>query len=164
MTNNSNDVNSQVHFKRLGRELAMQFLFQVDLTKMNDERMLDLFWEQAEECGKFPVNRVYRKGREYAEKIIGFILTDWERIDKLILEKSEKWNLDRMAAVDRNIMRVAICEMLFFPDVPPIVSINEAVGISKIYSSEKSGVFINGLLNAVKDDQGRPAREAVDKL
>lgn len=165
MTTNSNsDINSQVHFKRLGRELAMQFLFQVDLTETNDEKMLDLFWEQAEASGKFPGNRIFRKGREYAEKIIGFILADREKIDNIILAKSEKWNLDRMAAVDRNIMRVAVAEMLNLPDVPPIVSINEAVGISKIYSSEKSGVFINGLLNAIKDDLDRPAREAVEKI
>jgi len=142
----------------------MQYLFQVDLTEASDEKMLPLFWEQAEASGKFPGNRIFRKGREYAEKIIEFILTDREKIDNLILAKSEKWNLDRMAAVDRNIMRVAVAEMLNMPDVPPIVSINEAVGISKIYSSEKSGVFINGLLNAIKDDLDRPAREAVEKI
>ena len=161
---NSSEINSQVHFKRLGRELAMQFMFQEDLAETSDDRMLALFWEQAEESGKFPGNRIFRKGREYAEKLIKLIRDDRERIDKMILSKSEKWNLDRMATVDRNIMRVAVCEMLHLADVPPIVSINEAVGISKIYGAEKSGTFINGLLNAIKDDLDRPAREAVDKV
>ena len=69
-----------------------------------------------------------------------------------------------MALVDRNVMRVATYEMLFVPDVPPIVSINEAVEIARDYSGQKSGNFINGVLNGIKDSLDRPAREAVDKL
>lgn len=158
------EVNNQVHFKRLGRELAMQFLFQYDLNSDIDHDMIEIFWSQAEESGKFPHNRIFRKGREYADMLIRGIIDNCKLIDDTILSKSEKWDLKRMAVVDRNIMRVAVYEMLFVADVPPVVSINEAVGISKIYSSDKSGPFINGLLNAVKDGLDRPAREAVDKL
>jgi len=158
------EINSQSHFKRLGRELAMQYLFETDLNRESDAQLLSDFWEQAEESGKFPHNRIFRKGREYAEELINGIIEHQAEIDKVILEKSEKWNLDRMPVVDRNIMRVAIYEMFYVPGVPPVVSINEAVGISKNYSTEKSGQFINGLLNSVKDDLDRPAREAVDKL
>ncbi|MBN2640161.1 MAG: transcription antitermination factor NusB [Victivallales bacterium] len=163
MSKNS-DISNQVHFKRLGRELAMQFLFQVDLNIEIEEEMIEAFWEQAEESGKFPHNRVFRKGREYAETLIHGIVEHRKTIDDMILSKSEKWDLRRMAVVDRNIMRVAVYEMLFVADVPPVVSINEAVGISRLYSSDQSGPFINGLLNAVKDGLDRPAREAVDKL
>lgn len=161
---NQTEINSQVHFKRLGRELAMQFMFQDDLNEEMDETLIGMFWEQAKESEKFPENRIFRKGREYAENMIRGIIANREAIDKLILSKSEKWDLTRMAAVDRNIMRVAVYEMLYMPDIPPVVSINEAVGIAKIYSSEKSGQFINGLLNAIKDELPRPPRKAVDKL
>jgi len=160
----STEINSQSHFKRLGRELAMQYLFQTDLNGEDNKLLLSEFWQQADESGKFPQNRIFRKGREYAEELIAGIIEHKDEIDKVILEKSEKWNLDRMPIVDRNIMRVAIYEMFYVAEVPPVVSINEAVGISKDYSTEKSGPFINGLLNSVKDDLDRPAREAVDKL
>lgn len=161
---NSSDINSQSHFKRLGRELAMQYLFQADINDCTTEVMLYDFWKQAEESEKFPTNRIFRKGREYAEKLIEGICQHKDRIDEMILSKSEKWDMERMPIVDRNIMRVAIYEMLFVPEVPPVVSINEAVGISKTYSTEKSGPFINGLLNSIKDDLDRPAREAVSSL
>ena len=69
-----------------------------------------------------------------------------------------------MSIVDRNIMRVGIYEMLFVADVPPIVSINEAVGIARDYSGEQSGNFINGVLNGLKDTLTRPSRDAVKEL
>jgi N utilization substance protein B len=66
-----------------------------------------------------------------------------------------------MAIVDRNIMRIATYEMLFCPDIPPVVSINEAVEIAKSFGGEESGSFINGILNGIKDSLARPAREAM---
>ena len=116
----STEINSQSHFKRLGRELAMQYLFQSDLNAAEEDGqlMLSEFWAQADESGKFPHNRIFRKGREYAEELIAGILDHKEEIDKVILDKSEKWNLDRMPIVDRNIMRVAIYEMLYVAEVP----------------------------------------------
>jgi transcription antitermination protein NusB len=86
-----------------------------------------------------------------------------DRIDELIREHVEKWELDRIAVLDRLIMRQAICEILFFPDIPPKVTINEAIEIAKKYSTEKSDKFINGVLDAVlhrqvtKDSPGTPA-------
>ena len=92
------------------------------------------------------------------------IFTNITEIDEAINEKATKWDLNRMALVDRNILRVATYEMLFIPDVPPVVSINEAVEIARDYSGQKAGNFINGVLNGIKDSLDRPAREAVDKL
>lgn len=155
----------QLHSKRVGRELAMQFLFQNDLNQIEPTREnLDGFYEEAGVTLGLPANRVFRKGHEYADILIHGILEHQSQIDETLRQFSEKWDLGRMAIVDRNIMRVAVYEMLFVPDVPPVVSINEAVGIARDYSGEKSGNFINGVLNGIKDTLKRPARDAVKEL
>ena len=74
--------------------------------------------------------------------------------------QSENWDFARLATVDRNVMRVAVFEMLFKDDVPPVVSINEAVEIAMDYSGEKAGSFINGVLNGVKNNLSRSPRES----
>jgi N utilization substance protein B len=80
-----------------------------------------------------------------------------ERLDLLIRKHAEKWELERIAALDRIILRIAICELLFFDDIPPKVTINEAIEIAKKYSTAKSDKFINGILDAVlrKDVTGQ---------
>lgn len=164
MNNNDKKTSKRrlpVHFKRMGRELAMQFLFQSDVAGDNNDSNLELFWEQAESSGEFPQNRIFRKAREYAEKIIRGVQENIATIDAEIEKHSEKWNLQRMAVVDRNVMRIAVYEMHFCLDVPPVVSIDEAVEIAKDFSSEKSSLFINGILNGIKDGLDRPAREAL---
>ena len=145
------------HYKRLGRELAMQFLFQNDVrgAELSDEACRQFFWAQAEDSGAFPVNRQFRKGRIYAERLIEGVLGHLEKIDGLIVAHSEKWDLKRMAVVDRNVMRIAVYEMLCCPEVPPLVSINEAIEIAKDFGSEKSGGFINGVLNGAMIAVGR---------
>jgi transcription antitermination factor NusB len=70
-------------------------------------------------------------------------------IDKLIAEKVKRWELSRIAMVDRNILRLAICELLHFPDIPQKVSINEAIELAKTYSTKESGRFVNGILDSV---------------
>ncbi len=155
----------RMHAKRLGRELAMQFLFQHGFSEEGDlQKAWDKFFEQASFEHNLKDNRFARKGREYAQELLKGIMEEIAAIDAVINEKAQKWDLNRMALVDRNIMRVAAYEMLFIPDVPPVVSINEAVEIARDYSGEKAGNFINGVLNGIKDSLDRPAREAVDKL
>jgi len=141
-----------IHFKRMGRELAMQYLFQCDVNgEVAKVDTLSLFWEQAETSGSFPENRHFRKAKVYAEKLITGVANNLPQIDGTIAEFSEKWELERMAVVDRNILRVAIFELTGCPDIPPLVSIDEAIEISKEFGAEKSGMFINGILNGVKD-------------
>lgn len=142
-----------LHFKkRLGRELAMQFLFQCDVAGMdNFAESLENFWNQAELSDEFPDQRTYRKARAYAEKVIAGVCEHEADIDRIISEVSDRWDISRMPVVDRNIIRVAVFELYYCPDIPVLVSIDEAIEIAKDYSSSKSGVFINGLLNAVKD-------------
>lgn len=155
----------RMHAKRLGRELTMQFLFQHGFSEeTNLESAWEDFFEQASFEHDLKENRFARKGKEYAQVLIKGIFEKIDEIDVVINENAKKWDFDRMALVDRNILRVASYEMLFVPDVPPIVSINEAVEIARDYSGEKAGNFINGVLNAIKDSLDRPAREAVDKL
>lgn len=159
--------NTKMHAKRLGRELAMQFLFQNDLTGENgnpDETTWQRFVEQASDAHQIGQNRQARKGFEYAAALIAGIKSHLHEIDLKIIERSDKWDWPRMALVDRNVMRVAVYEMLFVPDVPPIVSINEAVEVVRDYSGEKAGNFINGILDSIKDTLSRPAREPVEKL
>ncbi len=140
------------HFKRLGRELAMQFLFQCDVAGMSDfAESLDNFWTQAENSGEFPTDRIFRKARSYAEKIIAGVYEHENEINEKIIAVSDKWDISRMPVVDRNIIRVAIFELYYCPDIPAVVSIDEAIEIAKDFSSGKSGLFINGLLNTLKD-------------
>lgn len=141
-----------LHFKRLGRELAMQFLFQCDVAGMDDfAQSLENFWLQAEHSGEFPTNRIFRKARAYAEKIIAGVCEHETEIDQIIRDLSDRWDISRMPVVDRNIIRVGIFELYYCPDIPALVSIDEAIEIARDYSSAQSGNFINGLLNAVKD-------------
>jgi transcription antitermination protein NusB len=147
-----------IHFKRMGRELAMQYLFQCDVNgEPAKQETMTIFWEQAESSGAFPENRHFRKAKAYAEKLIVGVTNDLPKIDGTIAEFSEKWELERMAVVDRNILRVAIFELTSCPDIPPLVSIDEAIEISKEFGAEKSGMFINGILNGVKDSVKKAA-------
>ena len=139
----------------------MQYLFNTDIKGPDSPGEYTLFWEGIREQLELEDDRFFRKARKYAERLVIGIKENVEEIDKIISSFSEKWDINRMAIVDRNIIRVAVYEMKFSPDIPPVVSIDEAVGIAKEFSSEKSGLFINGILNAVKDSL--PPAEAVEK-
>lgn len=141
------------HFKRLGRELAMQFLYQCEIAGEEDiAEKLANFWNQAELSGKFAEGRIFRKGRAYAEKLISGVLEKKEHIDSVLEKFSRQWDISRMPVVDKNIMRVAIFELENCPDIPAAVSIDEAIEIAKEFGSERSGLFINGILNSVKGE------------
>ena len=96
--------------------------------------------------------------RVFAEPLIRGTLEHQAELDERIKQYAKNWDLHRMAVVDRNILRLAIYEMLYRDDIPPVVSINEAVDIAKKFSTEDSGKFVNGILDKVKGDLLRPAR------
>jgi len=147
-----NEKNMQLHYKRVGREFAMQFLFQVDVVDVEDRaKALEIFWMQVEDSDILPMNRIYRKGREFAENIIEGVSANVQVIDEAIEEASNSWKIDRMVVVDKNLMRIAVFEMMFCEDVPAPVSIDEAIEIAKDFSDEKSAKFINGILNKIKE-------------
>ena len=110
--------------------------------------------------GGEPVNKVKEdllvsvKGEdniEFANNLIDYVLENETLIDEYILGKVVNWELERMALIDHIVMRMAIAELLYFPDIPPKVSINEAIDISKEYCTRNSGKFVNGILDAVLD-------------
>ncbi|MCS7048986.1 MAG: transcription antitermination factor NusB [Verrucomicrobiae bacterium] len=138
--------------RRHGRELAVQCLYQVDLTGDASEEALAGFWETQED--------VPPATRRFAEELIRGVLEQRAVLDEKISRYAEHWDLERIAVVDRNILRLAIYEMMFRNDIPPVVSINEAIEIAKKYSTRESGAFVNGILDRIKFDLPRPARTA----
>lgn len=137
----------------------MQYLFRCDMRhELPDAVTFGLFFDQIRAEHDLKENRLGRKAREYAEKLYLTVALNGEEIDATIRKRTENWDLERISLVDRNIMRIAVAEMLYMEDVPPVVSIDEAVGIARDYSGEEAGNFINGVLNGVKDTLKRNPR------
>lgn len=160
--------------RREARERAVQFLFQHDLNPPeNLDDALNQFWDGqrnaaiADEKGgahwgqshELPPPTVEEaEVRLFADPLIRGVVQFRDEIDTTIKKHAQNWDLHRMAAVDRNILRLAIFEMLHRDDIPPVVSINEAVDIAKKFSTQDSGKFVNGLLDKVKGELMRSAR------
>lgn len=134
--------------RRKAREAALQFLFQDDFTSANELSLEDLEHRFALFCGLYQVNK---KAREYTQVLLQSTLGHQEKIDELIRKCAKNWRLERISITDRNLLRIAVSEMLYSKDVPHQVAINEAVEIAKRYGSEESPAFINGILDAVKN-------------
>src|SRR5580700_7613955 len=137
--------------RRIARELAVQFLYQFDLSGGSLEEAVPLFWQTQSEVGD--------DGRKFTEELIHGVVERRAVIDERIAKYTDNWDLPRIAAVDRNILRLAMYEMLFRDDIPPVVSINEAVDIAKKFSTGESGAFVNGILDKIKAELMRPARD-----
>lgn len=160
--------------RREARERAVQFLFQHDLNPPEDlERALDEFWENqraaaiaderagahwGQEVDLPPPTAEESETRLFADPLIRGVLEHREAIDEKIRTNAKNWEFHRIAAVDRNVMRLSIYEMLFRQDIPPVVSINEAVDIAKKFSTQDSGKFVNGILDKVRGEVLRAAR------
>ena len=160
--------------RRLARERAVQFLFQCDLNPPEDlDEALDRFWDSqrasviAEEKGPAtwgqkiqipPPTAEETALRTFTDALVRGTLSHRETIDAEIIKHARNWDLHRMAVVDRNVLRLAIFEMQHREDIPPVVSINEAVDLAKRYSTEDSGRFVNGILDKVRGELMRPAR------
>lgn len=137
--------------RRDGREAAVQFLFQHDLQKGEPaQELLEPFWQ---------LRPAAPNTRLFSDELIRGVLENREAIDAQIRKTTANYELDRIAAVDRNILRVAIFEMLFAKDVPPIVCINEAIEIAKRFGSEDSGRFINGILDRTRKEMTKSKTE-----
>jgi transcription antitermination protein NusB len=139
----------KVNGRRETREWIVQFLFQLDFNPEPIDIALQDFWEE-----KTPIARE----KTYAEEIIKGVVQRKDELDEKLSQYATRWNSDRMGAVDRTVMRVALFEMLYRDDVPPVVSINEAVHFAKDFSSFQSGRFVNGVLDRIRKEIDRPAR------
>lgn len=130
--------------RRKSRELALQALYQGELA--GQENLLDF----EEFCAHFQVNK---KSILYAKKLLEGVQDKENEINQLISRYAENWRIERMSVIDRSILRLAVYEVNFLDDVPVSVAINEAVEIAKRYSTDDSGPFINGILDAMAKEK-----------
>ncbi len=165
MTIDNTQNTPRIHHRHLGRELAMQMLFQHDLSECNtDGEAIEKLRLQLETVEQMPDKKTCRRARKYAEELVTGVIKNLAEIDKDIADHASGWEMDRMALVDINIMRVSIYEMRHVAKVPPVVSIDEAASIARDFCNPDSIDFICGLLNSIKDTLDRPDREAVTEL
>ena len=137
--------------RRDARELALQALYQVDMAAGEDPgRSLAVFWAH------FPREDEVER---FARELVAGVLERRERIDALIAECAEHWRLPRLSRVDLSLLRLATFELLGRADIPPSVTINEAVEIARRFGSEDSAAFVNGVLDAIATTLGVKARE-----
>ena len=135
--------------RRKARELALQLLYQLDVQgEERAEPHLDDFWQ------RHPVDR---EAREFAESLVRGTKSHEAEIDALIARYAEHWELERMAVVDRNLLRQGIFELLWESGVPPKVAINEALEVAKKFSTQESSRFINGILDRIHKQEKAPA-------
>lgn len=127
--------------RRKSRELAMQMLFQADIGRQNPDEVRKTFWQAREELDP--------DTRGFAEDLFRVATQRQAEIDAAIEKHSKNWRLVRMPAVDRNLLRMAIAELLGFPGTPAPIVIDEALEIARRYSGPESVDFLNGLLDAI---------------
>ncbi len=140
--------------RRENRMTAVQFLYSYE---MNPPEVLRdgirVFFESREQP---------REYYQFAEELVNGVIENQDEVDGAIRRYAQNWKFERIAKVDLSILRLAIHEMLHRMDIPPIVSINEAIELSKIFSNQDSKRFINGILDRMKTELNRPLREASD--
>ena len=145
------DNKKKVNGRRQTREWIIQFLFQLDFNPEPVDSALQDFWQEKDPSESEKI---------YAEEIIKGVHQRTEELDDRLSQYAKRWDSERMVAVDRTVMRIALFEMLYREDIPPVVSINEAVHFAKDFSSFQSGRFVNGVLDRIRRDLDRPARTA----
>jgi len=133
--------------RRKAREYALQMLFRHDFV---GDRPGVLFAED-----QLPDKKPDKEIQQFSRELVSGTLQHLEEIDRVVQEAAENWKMDRMAAVDRNILRCAVYEILYRKEIPAAVTINEALEIAKKFSSLESASFINGLLDKIAHVHGK---------
>jgi transcription antitermination factor NusB len=129
--------------RTMAREFAVQVLYQIDITHDKCEAALGSFWVGQEK-------EIEEQVKLFTQDLVQGTIEHVAAIDKVIMQYANNWQLKRMAVVDRNILRMGCYEILYREDIPPKVSINEAVELAKRYSGPEAGKFVNGILDKVK--------------
>jgi N utilization substance protein B len=129
--------------RRKSREFAMQMLYQWEICKYAPAQVQATF---------FADNKADADVEGFARELFEGAVNDIERLDRLVREHADNWRLERMAAVDRNILRVALYELLHHPETPPAAVINEALEIARRFSTGDSVEFVNGVLDAIRKE------------
>lgn len=131
------------------REFALQVLYEMDITRDTYDIALSNFWQsQGQEA---PLEDL----KNFAVELVRGVTQNLKLIDEKISQYATNWQLERMAVVDRNIMRIGCFELLFRDDIPPKVSINEAVELAKKYSDPEAGKFVNAILDKIKTEKDK---------
>ncbi len=130
---------SQIFKRRLVRERVLQALYAFELNKEGLQALTGALLADIDDTSD----------HEFGEALINRTLIHEKEIDKLIMSRVDNWEMNRIALLDKLLLRMGLCELIYFPDIPPKVTINECIEIGKIYSTAGSGKFINGILDAV---------------
>lgn len=138
------------------RECALQMLFAYDLVKLSSEDLLKNYWDELGETA------IDDKTRKFANQLVQGVVSNLEAIDNCIRNRAEHWRIERMAIVDRNVLRLAVSEFLY-QDTPNNVAINEALEVARRFSTYEATQFINGVLDALKQDLETPNSDAASK-
>lgn len=131
--------------RRKGRELAVQALYQIELTGESSAAVLRLFFERAEASAH---------AKEFAAALVGGVRAQQPRLDELIAQASRNWRFERLSRVDLNILRLAAYELSQTPNVPTSVVIDEAIEIARRFGTEESAEFVNGILDQIAGELG----------
>jgi N utilization substance protein B len=126
--------------RRAARKAALQVLFQIDMGKVSLAEAISFVEEE---------NGLNEKQREFLSALVKGVIDNFDEINGIIKEVAIDWDIDRMAAVDRNILRLALYEICYSNEVPPNVATNEGIELGKTFSTDESGKFINGILGKV---------------
>jgi len=143
--------------RRKGRELALQILYQWDIHR-NTAGWLEDFWTQ---------NPAHSEAKTFAEALVNGVITHADELDGLLGRYAEHWTVHRMAITDRTVLRMAVYELLYMPEVPARVTLNEAIEVVKLFGDEQSGSFVNGILDCILREDSRlqsKAREAITSV
>jgi len=132
------------------RECALKILYAIDITNEEPKKCINIFWQNHD-----PVEAEIKA---FADLLVMGVCSNKDLIDKLITAYATNWQLKRMAVIDRNVLRFAAYELLFMEEVPPKVSINEAIDIAKKYGDKDSGKFVNGILDKINKTEGKISR------
>lgn len=133
---------NKISKRRYIREKVLQILYAYELNNQSLTETMNLILKDVKDS----------REREFAELLTSRVITNKGEIDKKITLFVDNWEMSRVALIDKLLLRMGLCEILFFPDIPPKVSINETIEIAKIFSTVGSGKFINGILDAILSD------------
>ena len=140
------------------RQLALQILYKIDITHDNSSASLESFWQSQ-------AQKIDLTIKQFSLELVKGIQEHCQIIDNKIAKYAKNWELKRMAVVDRNILRQACFELLYRPDIPPKVAINEAIELAKRFSGVEAGKFVNGILDKIREDiaKSHPVRNLAQK-
>jgi transcription antitermination protein NusB len=130
---------SQVFKRRIVREKVLQILYAYELNRESLQKLIEDVLADVDDSA----------GKDFAETLVNRVIINQKDLDVKIKERVDNWELGRIALIDRILLRIGLCELLYFPEIPPKVTINEVIEIAKEYSTAGSGKFINGILDAV---------------